>query len=76
MKQKALFEAIKSLVYKHQQFELTKLVTKPGLAIQIMKPRFKQITKEYYGGGWKPVYPIEEELQKILRKVPKYIDIV
>ena len=76
MLQKALFEAIKSLVKKYQEFDLTTIITKPELALQIMKPRFEQIKKEYYGNGWKPIYPIEKELQKILGKIPYYFDTI
>ena len=76
MKKKALYEAISSVVYKKYHIKLNNLISKPNLAMSILKTRFKKIREEYYGNGWKPVYPIEKELQKILRQVPKYIDTV
>lgn len=73
MKQKALFNAISSVVYKNQRIELAKLITKPELAMRILDPRIKNIRKEYYDNEWVPVYPIEKELKRILRTIPKYL---
>ena len=73
MKQKALFNAISSVVYKNQRIELTKLITKPELAMRILDPRIKNIRKEYYDNEWVPVYPIEKELKRILRTIPEYL---
>ena len=73
MKQKALFNAISSVVYKNQRIELTKLITKPELAMRILDPRIKNIRKEYYDNEWVPVYLIEKELKRILRTIPEYL---
>lgn len=73
MKQKALFNAISSVVYKNQRIELTKLITKPELAMGILDPRIKNIRKEYNDKGWVPVYPIEKELKRILCTIPQYL---
>lgn len=71
LKNKSWFEAINSVIYK--KYRLKQIISKPGLAMKILKPRIKQIKKEYRTEEWKPVYPIEQVLKPILRRVPKYI---
>lgn len=71
MKKRPWFEAINSVIYKKYKFK--QILSKPDLTMKILKPRIKQIEKEYDTGEWKPVYPIEQVLKPILRRVPKYI---
>lgn len=71
LKNKEWFEAINSAIYK--KYKLKQIISKPDLAMKILKPRIKQIEIEYNAGEWKPVYPIEQVLKPILRRVPKYI---
>jgi hypothetical protein len=72
MKKKPWFEAINSVIYK--KYQIKQIISKPDLAIKILKSRIKQIENEYNTGEWKPVYPIEQILKPILRRVPKYIN--
>lgn len=75
MKNRKLFDAVKWLVYKKNKLELEKNgITKPNLAMSLLRSRFKEIRNEYLGKEWNPIFPIEKVLKSILRTVPKYVD--
>ena len=74
MNKTSLFKAVWDVLYKEQNIELKKIITKPGLAMKILEPRMIQIKKEYFGNKWLPVYPIEKKLSEILNNVNVYYD--
>ena len=72
---KKLISAFHDVIYKETGQKLeSDIISKVELSLLIMKSRFPKIRKEYHEKGWKPKYPIERVIKKILKTIPKYVD--
>jgi len=68
-----LMKAIFDVVWDENETKLSDVVSKVELAKKLIEPRITEIRAERYGKGWKPVLPIEQQLNRIFNIIPRVI---
>ena len=68
-----LMKALSDVVWRENQKKFTDIISKVELAHRLIEPRTIEIRKERDFDGWKPVLPIEQQLNKIFSLVPRFI---